>query len=230
MRVQIFIDGGNFHHLALIPLGIKAVEFNFDAFAGFLADGRTITENGKRFYIGTVRERMGDERSKRAMARQTQLFNILKKTAWQIKTSKLRERTERVVVDSRVTDFQRIRRAGITEVVYQTFREKGIDVKIATDLIAAALDDKYDVAVIVSSDTDLVPMIDWIRFRFKKKVEYVGFSIPDKLGNGNNDIKPTQSLISRTDIQRVLVESDIRKFQLPTQPTILVAPATKEPT
>jgi hypothetical protein len=38
MRVQIFIDGGNLFHLALKPLNIQAVEFDFDAFANFLAE------------------------------------------------------------------------------------------------------------------------------------------------------------------------------------------------
>lgn len=98
MNVQVFIDGGNFYHLALKPLGIKATDFNFDAFADFLADGRDISEMGKRYYIGTVREREDDERSKEAMAKQTQLFNILKQTAWQIKTSKLREREEKIQI------------------------------------------------------------------------------------------------------------------------------------
>lgn len=216
MRVQIFIDGGNFHFLALKPLNIQEGNFDFDAFAFFLADGRIVSEKGKRFYVGTVREKEGDDRSKRAMARQVRLFNELKKTAWEIKTSKLRERTERIVIDSRVLDYKKIQKCGIHEIVYQTFREKGIDVKIATDLVAAAIDDKFDTAILVSSDTDLVPMVDWIRFRLKKKVEYVGFSIPDKTGNGN-DVRPTQSLISRSDVQRVLVESDIRRFHRPTE-------------
>lgn len=213
MQVQIFIDGGNLHHLALKPLGIQAIDFDFDAFAVFLADGRTISEMGKRYYIGTVREKEGDERSKQAMGRQMQLFNELKKTAWQIKTSKLRERTERILIDDRVAGYQVIKKKGIAEIVYQRFREKGIDVKIATDLVAGALDDKYDAAILVSSDTDLLPMVDWIRFRLKKKIEYVGFSIPDATGRGN-DVRPTQALISRTDVQRVLVESDVRRFLL----------------
>jgi uncharacterized LabA/DUF88 family protein len=217
MRVQIFIDGGNLFHLALKPLNIQAVEFDFDAFANFLADGRPVSEMGKRYYIGTVREKEGDERSKKAMGRQMRLFTELKKTAWEIKTSKLRERTEKIIIDSRVVNYQAIKSKGISEVVYQRVREKGIDVKIATDLVAGALDDKYDAAILVSSDTDLVPMVDWIRFRLKKKVEYIGFSIPDKSGNGD-DVRPTQALISRTDVQRVLVESDIRKFQLPSKP------------
>ena len=212
-RVQIFIDGGNFYHLAHKPLGIQAAGFDFDAFAHFLAGGRMITEQGKRYYIGTVREREGDDRSKRAMAKQVQLFNRLKQTAWQIKTSKLRERTEKVMIDARVENHQFILDKGVNEIVLHTFREKGIDVKIAVDLVAGAVDNKYDTAIIVSSDTDLVPMVDWVRFRLKKRIEYVGFSIPGILG-GSGDVRPTQSLISRTDIQRILVESDLRKFQL----------------
>ncbi|MEN9557783.1 MAG: hypothetical protein RL141_152 [Candidatus Parcubacteria bacterium] len=213
MSVQLFIDGGNFHHLALKPLGIRELDFDFEAFAAFLADGRAISEKGKRYYIGTVREKEGDEHRKKMMARQTTLFNILKKTAWEIKTSKLRERTERIPIDERVSDHERFMSHGISEVVYQRFREKGIDVKIATDLVAAALDGKYDAAILISSDTDLIPMVDWIRFRLKKRVEYIGFSIQDSSGGGN-DTRPTQALMSRTDGQRILVESDIRKFHI----------------
>lgn len=212
MRIQIFIDGGNFYHLALKPLGLQPIDFDFDAFANFLADGRSITVMGKRYYVGTVREKEGDERSKQAMAKQTKLFNELKKTAWEIKTSKLRERMEKIVIDGRVADYQAIRKKGVHEITYQTFREKGIDVKIATDVMAGALDDKYDSAILVSSDTDLIPMVDWVRFRLKKKIEHVGFSLPDASGEGN-DVRPTQAFISRTDVQRVFVESDIRKFQ-----------------
>ena len=216
MSVQLYIDGGNFYHLALKPLNIQNNQFNFDAFAEFLADGRDLAQLGKRYYIGTVREKTGDERSKYAMSQQMRLFNKLKQTQWQIKTSKLRERTEKIIVDSRILDFEKIREAGINEISYTTFREKGIDVKIATDMVVAALDDKCETIIVVSSDTDLVPMLDIIRFRFKKRIEYIGFSIPDSTGKGNYT-KPTKSLIDRSDVQRVLIESDIKKFILPEQ-------------
>lgn len=218
-RVQIYIDGSNFHHLALKPIGAKEIDFDFDAFINSLADGRAVSEGGKRYYVGTVREKVGDERSKHAMAKQVQFFTKLKKTTWVIKTSKLRERRERIVIDERVENYKTLKTKGINEIIYYTFREKGIDVKIATDLVAGAIDNKYDTAILISSDTDLVPMVDWIRFRFNKKIEYIGFSIPDKTGKGN-DVKPTHALISRTDIQRVFVESDLQKFIPPTQPTL----------
>lgn len=112
-----------------------------------------------------------------------------------------------------MVDYQKLLKLGIRTITIERLREKGIDVKLATDLIAGALDDKYDTAIVVSSDSDLIPAIDWIRFRLKKKVEYVGFSILDKKESTNNTV-PLHSMISRTDIQRTLVESDMRRFTI----------------
>ena len=66
-RVQVYIDGGNFHHLVLKKMSLKEIDFSFDEFAKFLANGREIT--GKRYYIGTVREKEGDLKSREAMSR-----------------------------------------------------------------------------------------------------------------------------------------------------------------
>lgn len=54
-KVEIFIDGANFHHLVLKKIGVAEIQFDFSGFASFLADGRQFTEMGKRFYIGAVR-------------------------------------------------------------------------------------------------------------------------------------------------------------------------------
>jgi uncharacterized LabA/DUF88 family protein len=210
-RISIFIDGGNFYHLVLKKLGLDELKFDFEKFASFLANQRSICERGKRFYVGTVREKVGDPRTKFAMSKQTKLFNQLKHTKWEIKTSKLKTRVERIVIDNRVEDYRRIRKAGIKEIKIERLREKGIDVKLATDLIVGAIDNQYDTAVIVSSDSDLIPAIDWVRHRTKKRVEYIGFSILDK-SDARDNTTPLLSMISRTDIQRALVEADIVPF------------------
>lgn len=210
-NVQILIDGGNFHHLALKLIKVKELNFNFDEFAKFLADGRKITDQGKRFYVGTVREQLNNHRSKEAMAEQIKFLTRLRSSGWETKTSKLRLREEKIIIDDRTKNCQDILNKGINCIEYQRWREKGIDVKIATDLIAGAVDDKYDTAILVSSDTDLIPAIDWIRIRFRKRVEYIGFSIIDEAGR-KKDIKPSQAMIGRSDIQRILVKSDIEKF------------------
>lgn len=207
-RVCIFIDSGNFYSLVLKKLGVQSVDFNFEEFVKYLAGERIIIKDGKRFYTGTVRN--GRE-SKNAISNQNTLFdNLINAGNWSIKTSKLRTRKEKIIIDERVDDYQNLLNKGIKEIFYTRQREKGIDVKIATDIIVGAIDDQYDIAILISSDTDLVPAIDWVRYRYKKKVEYVGFSLPET--KNYESTKPIKSIMFKTDIQRVLVESDIRNF------------------
>lgn len=54
------------------------------------------------------------------------------------------------------------------------FREKGVDVKIAVDLVALACDRKLQTAILCSSDSDLQPAIAELRKR-KVRVIYLGF-------------------------------------------------------
>lgn len=214
-RVSILIDGSNFYHLVLKKLGLKESQFDFEKFAEFLADGRIISDMGKRFYTGTVREKEGDIRSKETMARQTSFFTILKGNNWEIKTSKLQTRMEEISIDNRVVDYENILKVGIKKIKFEKLREKGIDVKLATDLIVGAVDNKYDTAIIVSSDSDLTPAIDWVRHRKKRKIEYIGFSIPNET-NPENSTNPSLSLIAKTDIKRILIKSDLQPFIIPT--------------
>lgn len=208
-RIAIYIDGGNFHHLAIKKIGITENEFDFEAFASFLASDGTITT--KRYYIGTVREREGDDASKKSMSRQTSLFAELKKYHWYLGTSKLKTRIETITVDHRMEQYQKIKDIGISEIVYERKREKGIDVMLAVDLVVGAVEDTYDTAIIISSDADLLPAIKWVREMKKKQVVYVGFSIVDK-NNTQNSSRPLSAMIQNTDIQRVLVEKDLIPF------------------
>lgn len=155
-RIQIFIDGSNFYHLALAKIGLKDGQFDYDAFTSFLANRRTISNMGKRLYVGTVREQEGNRNSVFAMSKQMAFFSCLKSNHWEIKTSTMKSRIEELVIDSRVVDFKRLLKAGIRKIQFERLREKGIDVKLATDLITAAIDDRYDTAIVVSSDAGLL--------------------------------------------------------------------------
>lgn len=60
------------------------------------------------------------------------------------------------------------------------FKEKGVDVKIAVDMVSMSCDGKLDVAIVCSSDSDLQPAIAELRNR-GVKVVYLGFGInPNK--------------------------------------------------
>ncbi|ASR04009.1 NYN domain-containing protein [Gordonia rubripertincta] len=56
-------------------------------------------------------------------------------------------------------------------------REKGIDVWLATDLIAAASDgDRFDALVVVSCDTDLLPAIEHVLYDTPSHIEIASWS------------------------------------------------------
>lgn len=97
-KVSILIDGSNFYHLVLKKLGLEEMQFDYQNFATFLANGRIISDMGRRFYTGTVREKEGDIRTKEAMAKQTSLFTALKQNNWEVRTSKLQTRVEKFLL------------------------------------------------------------------------------------------------------------------------------------
>lgn len=48
--------------------------------------------------------------------------------------------------------------------------EKGVDTAIVTDLLALASEDAYDVAVLLSSDADHIPAVEWVQSRGRKVI------------------------------------------------------------
>ncbi len=77
------------------------------------------------------------------------------------------------------------------------YHEKGVDVLMAVDLLAGACENIYDTAILVSSDTDLIPAIEKAR-SMKKKIEYIGLSH-----------KPSYALIANSDIRKLLIEDEL---------------------
>lgn len=59
---------------------------------------------------------------------------------------------------------------------YKTFEEKQTDVNIAIQLFELAIKDKYDTAIIVSGDSDLIPSIQAVKTTFPNK--NIGIVIP----------------------------------------------------
>lgn len=54
--------------------------------------------------------------------------------------------------------------------------EKGVDVLLAVDLVRLAAEGKYDAAVVLSGDADLVPAVEAVRLLYHKRVEV---ALPD---------------------------------------------------
>jgi uncharacterized LabA/DUF88 family protein/ASC-1-like (ASCH) protein len=172
-RVAIFIDGSNLYH-KLKDLKIQnTVLFNYRGFCDFLSRNRPVVSY--KYYVGVVRAKAGDEKAQALRASQQKMFYNLEKQGFLIEKGFLMQSDG-------------------------AFHEKGVDVKIATDMIIGAYEDLYDTAILISSDTDLIPAIKQVR-SLGKKVEYIGFSH-----------SPSIALQKNADTPRLLIEDDLKKF------------------
>jgi len=77
--------------------------------------------------------------------------------------------------------------------IWPTYNEKMTDVNIATQMIIDAYQDKYDVAMLISGDSDLVPPIRAIHANFKQKRVFVAF--PPKRHNSSVALVAKGSLV-----------------------------------
>ena len=138
-RVAIYFDGSNtYNKLKKLELPEEDKRFDFAAFAAHIAGERKLIS--KRYYVGIVRNHDNSEKSEKLVRKQQQFLETLRSTGFEVKSGKI------------MYDGGRI-------------REKGVDVKLALDLVIGAADNLYDTAIVISSDTDLIPAIKYIRVR-----------------------------------------------------------------
>ena len=74
----------------------------------------------------------------------------------------------------------RERKCSVCKHIYRGHEEKQSDVNIAVKLFETAIDDVYDLAIIASADSDLVPALKGVRSRFPAKRIGVLFPIGRK--------------------------------------------------
>lgn len=179
-RVAIYIDGSNFYnYLSELKksgeISFKGGKhFSYSGFIQFLLGDRSLIS--KRYYIGIIRNTDNTSKSQKLVQGQQKFLSGLENNGFVIKRG-------RIMYDGGKP------------------REKGTDVKIATDMIVGAVDDLYDTAILVSSDTDLIPAIQYIRHK-KKKVEYVGFSHAPSYGIQKN--ADHSRLLSPVDLNNLI--------------------------
>jgi uncharacterized LabA/DUF88 family protein len=93
--------------------------------------------------------------------------------------------------------------------------EKGVDVRIATDMIMLAWVDSYDVAVLVSADADFIPVAEFLQTKGKKIVHAQfpprGANLSQKCW-GSFDLPAIRDqfrLAARTEITNVTLLNDV---------------------
>ncbi len=145
-RVAVFVDGANFYN-RLRQCGWPT-QVDIGAFAARLAGERSLI--GAWYYnVSPPAERPRDQ-----IARQEAYY------------ARIREHPQ---VTFRLGFLQRRMVDG--KPVYE---EKGVDVALVEDMLTGAFEDRYDTAILVSSDGDFKPAVEAVR-RYGKRVEYLYF-------------------------------------------------------
>jgi uncharacterized LabA/DUF88 family protein len=151
-RAFVFIDGNNFYH-RLRELGDRLgqkrrlLEFDYRGFVDRLIVPHQLV--GIRYYVGAIRRSNHDERSERLYADQQKLLARLERQGIHHSLGTLIRHPD------------------------QSFHEKGVDVRLAVEMIRYARENTYDIAYRISSDTDLVAAVEEVQ-SFGKSAQYVG--------------------------------------------------------
>ncbi|NOY35813.1 MAG: NYN domain-containing protein [bacterium] len=177
-RAFVFIDGGNLYFkLKELKSKLKGrhnlLDFHFRNFSEWLVQSNNLAEI--HYYLGAVRQQNNNEKSKTMYASQQRLFMRLQKQKVRVVLGQLIQHPDK------------------------SYHEKGVDVRLAVEMIRFARQDKYDIAYLVSSDTDLVPAVEEVRL-IGKKVQYVG--IPKGQSFGLSTVADDVRLIRPEDVEQ----------------------------
>ena len=146
IKTTVIIDGSNFYHGCkyLCP-DVHLTNFNYRKLVESIS-GKNATI---LYCVGEIKQEINNKKSEQMYAQQQSLFYNLEKQ------------------DILIYKGFMLKSDG-------KFHEKGVDVRIAVEIVASALKNKYDKCYLFSSDTDIIPAIDEAKMA-DKKVIYVGF-------------------------------------------------------
>lgn len=168
VKSTIIIDGSNFYH-KLKELNLRQTSsFSFAMFVKYISKNTKVQR--KYYCVGKIMAKQNDKKAREMMAKQQSFVTKLQKQDFVIQFGYLLK-----------SDAH--------------FHEKGVDVQIATDLLAGAFEDEFDKAFLLTSDSDLIPAIQKVK-SIGKEVVYVGF-----------ENKPSFALL-KTCSQSVLLTKD----------------------
>ncbi|OGV96461.1 hypothetical protein A2W24_00665 [Microgenomates group bacterium RBG_16_45_19] len=146
-KCWIIIDGSNFY-FKLKDLGLyNLLAFDFTKFVKLLGGSNKIVQ--VCYYVGRIRQ----DGTKKT----NELFNAQQKLLGSLKKHKIAYQFGYLLKSDGV------------------YHEKGVDVQMAVDMVAAAFEKTCNRIILVSSDTDLAPAIKKAREK-GMVVEYAGFS------------------------------------------------------
>ena len=152
-RTSFFIDGFNLYHSLCTPSRKHYKWLNIRKLCEFYLQNQDILTD--IFYFSAL-PTWDQEKTKRHQV----YLDALRSENIEIVLGKFKKVTRKCLLGCN----------GNVSNTFQTFEEKETDVNIAIHLLEAGLTNKFDKAVIISGDSDLIPPVKRIRELFPKKI------------------------------------------------------------
>lgn len=178
-KVAVFIDGSNFYFKmrSLIPAKTDFIGYRYrELIKQLINDDEQLGYVG--YYVGVVRDTKRTSNHEKALEliqNQQRLFEQLRHQQIHLVKGYLLERDGK-------------------------FFEKGVDVRLALDIVTMAQDRKYDVGYVISSDTDLIPALQAAQAR-KRELVHVGF-----------EHQPSLALIRCANRSRIISRREAERY------------------
>lgn len=169
VKASLFIDGENFLHKVKEVLGqrVRSRDLSLIDISGLIGNAlQNLKIDKKVFYSSRLHEYKDTLKKSRELV----LFQR------RLKTNLEKQGFEFILAGN--VRAQKVTVNGKTKIL---FREKGVDVKIAIDMVSQAADGELTAAVLCSSDSDLQPAVQELKRR-KVKVVYLGFETEPNRG------------------------------------------------
>ncbi|MBU2100247.1 NYN domain-containing protein [Candidatus Micrarchaeota archaeon] len=175
-----FIDGNNFYHNAK-KQNILFSKVDFSKIMKFICEERNLEYTGFYYYNSVPKL----DEDKEAYYNQMAYFDKVRKmdNNLGVITKKLRYKSAKDTLNDYSKQQQKIEESKLCEkckknmqqpcfdcIIKKRKREKGVDVAIAIDVVQNALDDKYDICILFSGDSDFVPALELIIKRGKEAI------------------------------------------------------------
>lgn len=159
-RIRVYIDGGNLYKGLVNSLGRR--DLNFKVFCEKLTgpDRQLVRAH---FFMAFNEENQAEIRFREHLEAMSAFLSVHEGRL-------AKRRRERVCpLGGQYPDDYRI--------------EKGVDTRLVSTLIEHTIDDAFDVAILVSSDSDHIPGVEFVRRRSRKHIENAFFPIRPHVPN-----------------------------------------------
>ena len=164
-KAAIFIDGQNTYY-ALKKMGIRHLSlFDYKGLLGLILAGGEAFYTG--YYVGQVGRDRSSPKSEKMYEDQQKFMSFLRTNIPQIR-----------IVKGKIMQVNKPNlKCSHPECPMKdkpVYYEKGVDVRLAIDMVHQAIKDEFDQAYLLSSDSDLLPAVKLVQ-EYKKIVHYIGF-------------------------------------------------------